>query len=401
VSRLGPLAGPQFRLLFLGRTVSFFGNAMATVALAFAVLEVTGSKSDLGLVIAARSLPQVAFILVGGVWADRLPRHAVMVAANALSGATQTALAVLLITHHAHLPELFALTAANGTSSAFFFPASSGVIPQTVDASMIQQANVLLRLALNVTYIAGAAAAGFVVQGFGPGWAIAVDAASFYLAAAVILPMRLPSGLRLEGSSLLADLREGWQEFRSRTWLWAIVVQFSLVNAAEGGSLNVLGPVVSKEHLGGAKAWGTILTCQSAGLLVGGLAMLRARPQRLLLVASFAVFAMTFPLVLLGIPAPLAAIAAGALAAGLGTEIFGVLWDTSMQQQLPAEKLSRVYSYDALGSWILLPLAFAVVGPVADAIGERATLFGAAALVVAATLAVLAIPDVRNLRRRD
>ena len=253
---LGPLARPEFRLLFLGRTVSFFGNAMATVALAFAVLEVTGSKSDLGLVIAARSLPQVAFILIGGVWADRLPRHVVMVASNVLSGATQTALAVLLITHHAHLPVLFALAAANGTATAFFFPASAGIVPQTVDSSMIQQANVLLRLALNLSFIGGAAAAGFVVQGFGPGWAIAVDAATFYLAALFILPMHLPAGLRLEGSSLLSDLRTGWQEFRSRTWLWAIVAQFSLVNAAESGALNVLGPVVSKEQLGGPKAWG-------------------------------------------------------------------------------------------------------------------------------------------------
>jgi MFS family permease len=399
--RLGPLAHRDFRLLFLGRGISFFGNAMATVALAFAVLEVTGSKSDLGLVIAVRSLPQVAFILVGGVWADRLPRHVVMVASNTLSGATQTILAVLLITHHAHLPALFALAAANGASTAFFFPASAGIVPQTVDASMIQQANVLLRLALNITYIGGAAAAGFVVQGFGPGWAIAVDGASFYLAALFILRMRLPAGLRLEGSTMIADLRAGWQEFRSRTWLWAIVAQFSIVNAAETGSLNVLGPVISKEHLGGAKAWGAILTCQTAGLLLGGLVMLRARPQRLLLAASFGVFALAFPLVLLGIPAPLLAIAAGALAAGLGIEIFSVLWDTSMQQHVPREKLSRVYSYDALGSWVLVPAAFAVVGPVSDAVGSRATLFGAATLVLAATLAVLAIPDVRNLRRKD
>jgi MFS family permease len=401
MSRFGPLTRPAFRFLFLGRTTSFFGNAFANVALAFAVLEVTGSKADLGLVIAARSVPQVALILVGGVWADRLPRHVVMVASNVLSGATQTILAVLLITHHANLPELFVLAAANGLSTAFFFPASSGVIPQTVDATMIQQANALLRMALNMTYIVGAAAAGFVVQGFGPGWAIAVDGATFYLAAAFILPMRLPAGLRLEGSSMLADLRAGWHEFRSRTWLWAIVAQFSIVNAAQSGSMNVLGPVISKEHLGGPKAWGVILTCESVGLLLGGLAMLRARPQRLLLVASLGVLVLVVPLLLLAGPAPLAAIAAGALAAGIGIEIFGVSWDTTMQQQLPPEKLSRVYSYDALGSWILVPVAFAIVGPVSDAVGSRATLYGAAALVAAATLAVLAIPDVRNLRRRD
>lgn len=400
MSRLGPLAAREFRLLFLGRTVSFFGNAMATVALAFAVLDLTGSKSDLGLVVAARAFPQVVLLLLGGIWADRLPRHRVMVASNVLSGASQSVLAALLIAHHAHLRELFVLAALNGMSSAFFFPASSGAIPQTVDVSMIQQANVLLGLALNATYIGGAAAAGFVVQGFGPGWAIAVDAASFFLAAAIILPMRLPPGLRMEGSTVLTDLREGWQEFRTRTWLWAVVAQFSLVNAAETGGLTVLGPVVAKEHLGGPKAWGTILTCQSAGLLLGGLVMLRFRPGRILLAACLSVFTLTLPLALLGIPAPLAAIAAGAFAAGIGIEIFGVLWDTSMQQHLPQEKLSRVYSYDALGSYVLVPVAFAVIGPVAEAVGTRPTLFGAAALVFASTLAVLTVPDVRNLRGR-
>jgi MFS family permease len=400
VSRLGPLAYREFRLLFLGRVVSFFGNALAPIALAFAVLDLTGSKSDLGLVLAARTLPQVLFLLLGGVWADRLPRHRVMVGSSLLSGASQGLLAALLISHTAELWHLLVLSAANGSASAFFFPASTGVIPQTVHPSLLQQANALLRLALNATWIGGAAVGGLLVAGFGPGWAVAADAVSFGLGAFFIGLMRLPPGLRMEGSTMLTELREGWEEFRSRRWLWVVVAQFSLVNAAQNGALHVLGPAVAKEHLGGAAPWGLILTCEAAGLLLGGLLLLRARPQRLLLAANLGVLVAALPLVLLGFPAPALAIAAGALVAGIGIEIFGVLWDTAMQQNVPQEKLSRVYSYDALGSFILIPVAQAVVGPIAEAFGTGGTLFGAATLVVGATLAALGVPDVRNLRRQ-
>ncbi len=372
---------------------------MAPVALAFAVLDLTGSKADLGFVLAARTVPQVFFILLGGVWADRLPRHRVMVVSNVLSGLTQAAVAVLLLSHHARLWQLVALAAVNGTSSAFFFPASSGVIPQIVGLDLMQQANALLRLALNASFIGGAALGGILVAAAGSGWAIAVDALTFGLGAVLVGLMRLPPGLRMAGSTTVSELREGWREFRARTWLWVIVVQFSIVNAAQNGAFSVLGPSVARDRLGGAAAWGAVLTCESAGLLVGGFLMLHARPQRLLLTASSGVLLLGLPIVLLGIPAPVAGIAAGAFAAGVGIEIFGVLWDTAMQQNIPREKLSRVYSYDALGSFVLIPIAQAAIGPVAEALGTRATLFGAAALVLAATLPVLAVRDVRTLRR--
>jgi MFS family permease len=400
VSRLGPLVHREFRLLFLGRVVSFFGNALAPIALAFAVLDLTGSKSDLGLVLAARTLPQVVFLLLGGIWADRLPRHRVMVGSSLLSGASQGLLALLLISHTAELWHLIVLSAANGSASAFFFPASSGVIPQTVDPSLIQQANALLRLALNATWIGGAAVGGLFVAAFGPGWAVALDAISFALGALFIGLMRLPAGLRMEGSTMVTELREGWQEFRSRTWLWTLVAQFSLLNAALISAMSVLGPAVAKEHLGGAAAWGAILTCESGGLFVGGMLMLRARPQRLLLVANLGVLLAGLPVLLLAFPAPSFAIAVGALVAGIGLETFSVLWDTAMQENVPQEKLSRVYSYDALGSFALIPLAQALIGPIAESLGTRATLFGACALVTATTLGVLGVGDVRNLRRR-
>jgi MFS family permease len=397
---LAPLREREFRLLFAGRTISFLGSAMAPVALAFAVLDLTGSKTDLGLVLAARSIPQVVFLLAGGVWADRLSRHHVMVASNVLSGVAQAVVATLLLTGRAEIWHLAALAAINGFASAFFFPASTGIVPQTVPESALQSANSVLRLGLNATAISGAALGGLLVAAASPGIAIAVDAASYGLAALVLLQMRLPAVLRMAGASFFGELREGWQEFRSRTWLWAIVLQFAFVNAAWVGCESVLGPVVADEHLGGAAAWGLILACQSVGLVVGAVGMLRLRPQRMLLAATAGML-LTLPvLVALAVPLPVIAISALAFVAGLGLELFGVLWDTTMQQEIPAEKLSRVYSYDMLGSFVLIPLGFAVVGPVADVLGTRETLLLAAGLNLAATLAVLASRDVRTLRRR-
>jgi MFS family permease len=397
---LAPLRAREFRFLFAGRTISFAGSAMAPVALAFAVLELTGSKTDLGLVLAARSIPQIGFLLVGGVWADRLSRHRVMVASNLVSGAAQAAVAVLLLTGAAEVWHLAVFAAVNGFASAFFFPASQGVVPQTVPAESLQSANSLLRLGLNATAITGAAVGGLLVAATSPGAAIAVDAGTYALAALFLGRMRLPAALRVAGSRFLGELRDGWREFRSRTWLWVIVVQFAFVNAAWLGAMSVLGPVVADEELGGAAAWGAILACQSAGLVVGGLVLLRLRPRRILLAATLGMLLTVPVLVALAVPLPVVVVAACAFVAGLGIEAVGVLWDTTMQQEIPAEKLSRVYSYDALGSFVLIPIGLAVAGPVADLLGTTETLLLAAGLNLATTLAVLTVRDVRTLHRR-
>jgi MFS family permease len=361
---------------------------------------VTGSKADLGYVLAARSLPQVVFLLAGGVWADRLPRHQVMVGSNLASGASQGALAGLLLSGSAHFGELIALAAVNGASSAFFFPASAGIVPQTVPAPVLQPANALLRLGLNGSSIGGAALGGIVVAASSPGWAIAVDACTFLAAAGLVAAIRIPPGLRMPGSSFLAELGTGWREFRSRAWLWGIVLQFSIVNAAESGAAYVLGPTVAKARLGGAAAWGAVLAADSIGLICGGIAMLRLRPRRMLLWATFGIFLMPlFPLAL-AFPLSLPLVVASAFVAGVGVEVFGVLWETTMQQEISGETLSRVSSYDALGSFALIPVGLSAAGAIAATVGTRATFFGAAALITAATALVLLIRDVRVLERR-
>lgn len=400
--RFGALAEREFRLLFLGRVVSFFGNAIAIVALAFAVLDLTGSQSKLGLVLAARALPQVVFLLVGGVWADRLPRNLVMVGSNLVSAAAQALVALVLLTGTAELWHLIALQAVGGAASAFFFPASSGAVPQTVSPARLQEANALLRLSINATTIGGAAAGGLLVAGVGPGWTIAIDACTYLLGAALLAPMRLRAAARaVAGSSFLRELIEGWNEFRSRTWLWVIVVEFAFLNAAANTSFAVLGPTVAKRDLGGPAAWGAILTGEAVGLVLGGLLALRIRPARPLLVASGAIVLLAPPFALLGLGAPVAAIAGAAVIGGIGIEIFGVLWDTTMQQQIPAEALARVYSYDALGSFVLMPIGFAVVGPISNVVGISATLYGVAALIVVCVGLILTIGDVRTLGRRE
>jgi MFS family permease len=401
VTRLGPLRERDFRLLFVARSASRFGGSMAPVALAFGVLNTLhGTPTDLGIILAARLIPTVCFLLLGGVLGDRLPRHLVMVGSNAVSSLSQFAAAGLLLTGRATVPNLAALAAVNGLSSAFFMPASEGIVPQTVPGDILQEANALLRLSLNATNIGGAALGGLIVAASSPGWAVAVDGASFAVAAFATAAMRIPRTVVVHGRSVLQDLREGWHDFWSRTWLWAIVIQFGVLNAAQLGAIDVIGPKVANEHLGGAGPWGIFLASTSIGLVTSGLVLLRWRPRRLLLVATCAVFPFALPLVALARPEPLAILALTGFVWGFASEIFGVMWTVTMQQQIPPDRLSRVFSYDMLGSFVLMPIGVALAGPVAAAIGDRPALIGCAVLIVAATIPVLLSHDVRTIERR-
>lgn len=392
-------AHPGFRLLFAGRSISQLGDALAVVALAFAVLEVTGSATSLGLVLAARQLPQLVFLLAGGVIADRFPRQRVIVGADLLAGGAQAVAAGLLIAGKIELWQLVVLEAVNGTGYAFFLPASLGLVPQTVPGALLQPANALLRLSINATRIGGAAGGGALVATVGSGQALAVDAATFFLSAACFAALRAGGAPAQRAERLLGELRTGWREFRSRRWLWTVVAQISVVNAASNGAVLVLGPVIAREQLGGAAAWGGVLAAQGAGMLLGALVGLRFRPARPLVAASIGVLLDVPFLALLGLGAPVAALAAAALVAGFGIELFGIQWDTAMQSNVPGRVLSRVYSYDALGSFALAPVGIVLAGPVAATLGTQAAVWAAAALILASTLAVLAVREVRDLPR--
>ncbi|HZT90493.1 MAG TPA: MFS transporter [Gaiellaceae bacterium] len=399
--RLGPLREREFRLLFAGRTISMLGSAMAPVALAFAVLNTLhGSPSDIGYVLAARQVPVIVLLLVGGALGDRLPRHLVMVGSNLVSAASQAAAAALLLAGNARVWELAALAAVNGASSAFFFPASSGLVPQTVPGPLLQQANAALRLGLNATNIVGTAIGGLVVAAASPGIAIAADAVTYVVAAAALARMSTRAAERVETTSVLRDIRAGWGEFWGRTWLWAIVLQFAVVNALLTGVVNVLGPQVAKRHLHGPAGFSTILAAETAGFVLSGAVMLRWRPRRILRTATFGAFGVVFVELAFARPEALPVVVLAAFTTGWCVEIFGVLWDTTMQQEIPGELLSRLTSYDALGSWVLQPIALALAGAVGAAVGYRSAFLGAAALTAVATAAVLLSRDVRTLERR-
>ena len=395
--RLGPLSERSFALLFAGRTVSLIGSAIAPVALAFTVIHLTGSPSDLGLVLAANFVPQVVFLLVGGVWADRLPRHVVMVASDVVGAASQATLAVLLLIGEARIWHVVVLAAVRGIASAFFVPASTAVVPQTVRPHLLQQANALLGMSRNATGILGAAGGGLLVAALGPGLALAADAGTYLLGAVFVAFLRLPAVPAGARQRFLDELREGWDEVRSRTWLWAVVIQFTFINAFSWAAFFVLGPFVAASSLGGAAAWGLILTAEAAGMLVGGYIALRHRPRRPLLAGNTALILIALPLVALALASGEVVIAAAAFVAGVGVEFFEVLWATTLQSRIPADRLSRVSSYDWLGSFALVPLGTILVGPLAMSIGLANTLWLAAGIVVAGTLTVIAFGGVRQL----
>ncbi|HZP58482.1 MAG TPA: MFS transporter [Dehalococcoidia bacterium] len=399
-SAISLLRGRNFGLLFSGRCVSFLGNAMAPVALAFAVLHISDSPSALGIVLAARMLPNVLFLLVGGVIADRLPRSTVLVGANLTGGVAQAVAGVLLVSGRAEVWQLVVLEAVNGAAFAIFYPADTSVVPLTVAEDRLQEANALLRLGTNATMILGAALAGVVVAAINPGTAILVDAATFFAAAALLSLMRGIEAAAPAGASVLADLRTGWSEFIAHRWLWTIVAQFTVMLLGFFGAFMVLGPVVAERELTGATAWAAILGGQSAGLLAGGLVAMRWRPAHPLFVATIAVFGNALPIAALALGLPLPLIVAAALVNGAGMELFGVYWYTALHEHVAPEALARVSAYDALGSICATPVGLIASGPLADLIGIDATLWIGVALIVVPTALVLLVPEVRSLRSR-
>jgi MFS family permease len=372
---------------------------MAPIALAFAVLDI-GSTTDLGIVLAAGWLPQIAFILVGGVWADRLPRNVVMVGANVLSGGAQAVVAALLLLDRAELWQLAVLQIVRGIATSFFFPASAGIVPQTVQVHELQQANALLRLSLNATSILGAAVGGGLVALVGSGWAIAFDAATYFGSAAVLSRMNLRG--RVQSSRrFFSELAEGWHEFRTRTWLWTIVVAAAIGNLVWVGGSSVLGPTVAKESLGGAAGWGVVVAAEAVGLLVASGIALLWRPRRPLFVSVIALLGTPLFLASLAGSETLALVVAAGLAAGFGIELFNVNWVTTMQEQIPDDVLARVNSYDALGSFVFIPIGLTIAGPLADAIGTSEALWLGAAISFVLPLLTLTVRDVRRLKRRE
>ncbi|GIH93762.1 MFS transporter [Planobispora siamensis] len=399
---LAMLADRRFSLLLAARTISVLGTAFAPVALAFGVLGLPGATATtLSVVLTAEALPTVLFMLVGGVVADRFPRQRVMMAGEILNAVAFFALSAMLLTGWTPLPAMASAAALSGVAMAAMYPALTGIIPDVVSADRLQTGNALLGLGANISRVAGLVLSGATVVLVGGGWALAISGAMFTVAALLLAALRLtPSEERsVQASpSVLAELREGWREFASRQWLWVVVAQFSVLVMAVQAAHGVLGPLVAKESLGGAAAWSAILAGEAVGMLGGVVVALRFKPRRPILVGTILTMFAALPYLLLGLGAPLWAVVLGAVTMGVSFDVFGVLWSTTMQREVPSEALSRVSSYDALGSLMLGPIGLLVAGPVAILIGPRPALLGCAALVVLVALAALLAPGVRQMQ---
>jgi MFS family permease len=399
----GALRERRFRLLWLGQATSTLGDGLVPVALAFAVIQtLDGSPTDLGIVLAAQTLPLVVFVLAGGVWADRLPRQMVMLVSDIVRCVVQATIAVLLLSGRAELWELIVLVAIYGTAQAFFQPAATGLVPATIRPERLQQANALLGLSRSLAFVVGPAVAGVIAATANPGSVFVVDSATFAVSATSLALLRLPRSRREgERRSFFADLKGGWHELISHTWLWVIVAWAATYLGIVVAPWMTLGPVVAKESLGGAAAWGLIAAGWGAGTVAGGLIALRWKPVRPMLTCTLLVLLIAPAVALLAMRAPAPMIATAQAMGGAGMGIFSAVWLTTLQQRVPEEALSRVSAWDWMGSLLFLPIGLVAAGPVADQIGISTTLWISVAWAVLSTLTVLLVPSVRNLRRLD
>jgi MFS family permease len=399
----GALKERQFRLLWLGQATSTLGDGLVPVALAFAVIQtLNGSATALGIVFAAHTLPVVVFVLVGGVWADRLPRQIVMLVSDVIRCAVQATLAVLLLSGSAQLWHLVVLMAIYGTAESFFQPSVTGLVPAVVSPGRLQQANALLGLSRSTAFVVGPAVAGVVAATTNPGIVFVVDAATFVVSASSLALLRLPRSRRQgERNSFIADLKGGWHELLAHTWLWVIVVWAATMLCISIAPFMVLGPVIAKQSLGGAASWGIIAAGWGAGSLGGGLLALRWKPRRPMFVCCVLGFAIAPAMALLALRAPAPLIAAAQAVGGIGMGFFGAVWQTTLQQHVPEKALSRVSAWDWMGSLAFFPLGFILAGPVSGAIGISTTLWISTGYMIVSTLAVLLVPSVRKLERLD
>lgn len=406
------LSDKNFRLLLADRLLAPMSVAFSLVGVSFAVLDATrspahpaGSAADLAFVLAAQTAPSLVVLLIGGVIADRVAPQFVIVAANIMIAAGEGTFGIVVLTGHARVANMIALELLTGCGVALFYPASSALLPKLVPAGQLTEASAISRLGMNAGMMAGAALAGACVAAFGPGWALTVCGVGMLGTVPLNLAIRLPATDRIAGAqaperapSAVRELREGWAEFRSHTWLWATVIQFAVVLAAWSGGFQVLGPVVAKTHLGGAQAWGLISAAEAVGLITGGLAALRWTPRLpvrfvVLIGGAIAVAPLSLAMLL-----PLPVILLTSFGLGTASELMMVVWTVTMATKIPPDKLARVSAYDALGSVMGMPVGALVAGPIAAVIGVSATQYGAAGCILVASALALIPRDVRTTR---
>jgi MFS family permease len=427
--RYPALSNRNFRLLLADRVLAPAAASFSLVGVSFAVLAATGSTADLSYVIAAQAAPSLVFLLLGGVFADRIPPQLVIIAANVMIAIGEGTFGILVLTTHPAVWVMVVLELVTGTGMALFYPASMALLPRIVPPGQMREASAISRLAMNAAMMAGSALAGECVALFGAGWALAVCGTGMLGTVPLMLAIRLApmeleqlagasvpdAGTDAEAStglavrtgaapadehapSMLRELREGWTEFRSHTWLWATVLQYTVVLAAWCGGFQVLGPAVARAHLGGPAAWGLISAAEATGLLAGGFVALRWSPRRPILYVVLIGGAIAVAPLSLAMLLPLPVLCVTSFGLGIAIETMAVLWTVTMAANIPPDKLARVSAYDGLGTTMGMPVGALIAGPLATRIGTSATQYAAAASILVASALTLIPRDVRTMR---
>jgi MFS family permease len=396
---LAALRHENFRWYWIASTVNMAGNTMAGVALAFAVLSITDSASALGVVLAAETAPMAAFILFGGVIADRVPLTAVLRVGMVVLAASQGAAAALVISGHAEIWMLVCLAVVNGTASAITFPAFASILPRLVPRDLLQQANALQSFSRGALRVIGPTISALLVVGVGAGWGLAFDAATWFVAALVLVKVRLPARpARDEQVSTFTELRVGWDYVRRTTWLWSVVLAFTFLNVIHAGAWFTLGPARANGTFGPA-GWGVVLSAESLGLIATTVVLLRRPLRRPLFSGMLGVACLAVPIAVLGVYPHVGLLVVCSFAAGAGMEVFGMGWNLAMQEHVPEEMLSRAFSYDMLGSVIAIPAGQLLYGPLGSAYGFRDVLLVSGIAYVVICALTLSSRSVRGLRR--
>lgn len=396
----------DFRMLWIAQSASVIGDNIVLVALALFVIQRTHSATDLGFVLAAQALPLVAFLLVGGVWADRLPRHRVMIATDLVRFVLHALLAALIFAGSVPLWQVIVIEMLFRTAEAFFRPAANGLLPQTVPEDDIQPATAVTGISNNVAEFAGPALATALVLGAGAGWAFALDAATFIVSAAFLAQVRPRSrgqqpatGADAEHVGVWESIREGAREVRSRTWVWATLASFCVALFFGLASWFVLGPVVAREQYGHISVYGFVEAAIGFGTIVGSVAGVGWRPRYPMRLGMLATLLWPISAILYGAGVTLAIVIPASVLGGAGFALFDVWWLTALAERIPPHALSRVTSYDWMVSLGLLPIGYAIMGPLAESLGAVDVLIGGAALGMLALALGLLPREIRMLER--
>jgi MFS family permease len=397
---LAPLRERRFRLFFVGQLSSLAGTGMVGVALTFAVIYSGGKAAQVGFVLAAGVVPMVLIALAGGAVADRFNRRAVMLGADVLRILSQGTLAALILSGRAELWHLVLLAAITSVGDGFFRPATSGLIVECVSDENRQGAIALNELAAHIAFTLGPAASAALVAFWSPGIAIAIDAGTFAVNGICLSLLKPPHRTGEDRPTLLSQLREGWRQFASRPWIWAVLLQFSVFSVLVCGPYRVLGPILTNLHFGGPTSWGFIQSGLGAGAVLGGVVMLRRRFKWPMRAAVIGTLAWAPVAAAFGFPSPpLAALVCLSFLAGLGMSVFDISWQTSIQNHVPQANLSSVSAYDLMLTMGSISAGLAAAGPLADWMGASTLLAVGSVTQIATCLALLASPNIRNLPR--